>query len=445
MRFVHPHSVSYRKCLFSALLIWVIAGVTTQTAIAQSLTDGSIYSRFGLGDRSSFFSSKSQGMGGGGVAFGSINYVNFANPASFGDMIFTRFSAGINYETVTESADNEDSSKLASGYLNAIQFAFPLKPNKFGFGLSFTPFTRVSYRVDSHGTIVSDPEDGTQEPFITSFRGNGGLHKLSAGLGYRIGNSLGIGASADFVFGIIEETQRTTFESIRFVDSHIVKSTRLSGLSATLGIRFSRPRLFGANDAFSVGATFSVPTTLSAHRVFTVGESEAVDTLKTNLKGNVDLPKSIGVGIAYQPNRHWTIVADIFFEEWSAFKSDLAFPGYAPGGAGAFDDRLRFSGGAEFFPSARDQFSGFFRAMTFRLGFYADRSYVSPEPSTKINSIGVTGGISVPTLIPGTRIDMNLDVGRRGTTDNGLIEDRYIRFGVSLNFGERWFIQRKLR
>jgi len=77
--------------------------------------------------------------------------------------------------------------------------------------------------------------------------------------------------------------------------------------------------------------------------------------------------------------------------------------------------------------------------MAYRAGIYTDASYVSPDPSERIRSVGVTAGLSIPTAIPGTTIDLNIDVGRRGTTSNGLVEDRYFRFGLNINFGERWF------
>jgi hypothetical protein len=102
-------------------------------------------------------------------------------------------------------------------------------------------------------------------------------------------------------------------------------------------------------------------------------------------------------------------------------------------------DRTRLAAGFEYWPGARRPFGPYFVRMAYRMGVYMDESYVSPHPSEPIRSVGVTGGLSVPTGIPGTTIDLNLDVGRRGTTSDGLVRDRYMKFGININFGERWF------
>jgi len=77
--------------------------------------------------------------------------------------------------------------------------------------------------------------------------------------------------------------------------------------------------------------------------------------------------------------------------------------------------------------------------IAYRLGVYTDRAYVSPMEGQSIRSVGITGGLSLPSLVPGTTIDLNVDVGQRGQSDAGLVKDRYIRFGLNINFGERWF------
>ena len=82
--------------------------------------------------------------------------------------------------------------------------------------------------------------------------------------------------------------------------------------------------------------------------------------------------------------------------------------------------------------------------MGYRLGFFYDPVYLSSNPDRKVNTIAVTGGLSLPTRLPGTRIDMNLEVGTRGAADPGLVRERFIRFGLNLNVGERWFMKTRL-
>lgn len=384
-------------------------------------------------------------MGGGGLALRSVAFVNHANPASLSDQILTRFAGGLTYEGITESATGAQESRIASGYLNALQLSFPLMRNKLGIGISFEPYSRVSYRVDNAGIAVVDPESETQESFVTSHRGNGGIQRIGTGLGAAITPNLSIGVRADFLFGIVGETQQTDFQNINLRDATLASSTRLRGLTGTAGVRYVIRTVLSDQDVLSLGATYTLPVALSGERVFTMGKGENVDTLGTSVDGAVHLPLALGFGVAYQPNRIWTFIADIQYEEWSAFESDLPLPGYVVGDSGGFSDRVRISAGGEVYPFARSSLNLFLQRVAFRLGGYIDPSYVSPDRNQEIKSYGFTGGVSIPGITGGTSLDMHIDIGRRGTTDNGLIQDKFVRLGVNLNFGDLWFDRARLR
>ena len=40
--------------------------------------------------------------------------------------------------------------------------------------------------------------------------------------------------------------------------------------------------------------------------------------------------------------------------------------------------------------------------------------------------------------------DLGFEVGTRGSTENGLVRDVFARGSFTLNFGERWFIRRRI-
>ena len=405
---------------------------------AQSQNDGSIYSRFGLGERVTFFSSKSQAMGGGGYALSSTQYANLSNPASLSDQFFTRFSGGLRYESVSAQQSGQPGGTLASGSLSGVNFSFPIKANQTGVGVSFSPYTAVNYRVDAESSVVSDPESGDAIPFVTSYKGNGGLYKMSAAVGHRASDALSVGASFDIVFGLLEQNQQTLFNSVSFVDRSVSQSTRMGGWTGSAGFKYVIPG-FPDGKGMVVAGTIRLPKTLAATRTQSLVDSQDRDTLGTELKGDVQLPLQAGIGIAYQPEPRWTLIADMTYEAFSSFESDFDFPGYATTAASNLSDRTRISAGAEYWPAARRPFAPWRARIAYRLGLYTEQSYISPDLKENIGSLGVTGGLSIPSLIPGTTIDFNLDVGRRGTTSNGLVRDRYIRFGLNINFGERWF------
>ncbi|PSQ68995.1 MAG: hypothetical protein BRD29_02525 [Bacteroidetes bacterium QH_2_67_10] len=108
--------------------------------------------------------------------------------------------------------------------------------------------------------------------------------------------------------------------------------------------------------------------------------------------------------------------------------------------------------GAELLPAGNNRNATFFSRTAYRLGAYYEQTYVdaqtvfddAPE-GTGINALAATGGVSLPTPLYGTRIDVGVEVGTRGTTDADLIRDVFYGLSLNVNLGERWFQRRKLR
>lgn len=416
-------------------------------AWAQNGSDGSIYSRYGLGELRTFSSPQIQAMGGSGLGLRSFNYVNMSNPGSWSDQVLTRASAGFTYQGVEMTDAADQSSRLTSGSLNAVQFSFPILDRKLGAALGFAPYSRVGYRVQTESNIVSTQPTPDTTSFFTDFTGSGGLQRVVGGLGYRLNRYVSVGANADILFGIIDSGRRTSFNDSNFLDANITTSTRMAGLTGTIGTLITLPNLLSDNDLLSLGAAFTLPAHLKAVRVRTLGELHRVDrdTLGTRLDGTVDLPWSAGAGATYFPDNRWTLSVSALFEPWGDFKSDLSFPGFGPGDAGSLRDRLRAGGGVEFLPAGADLLASYFARTAYRLGFYYDQAYASPLSGVDLSTVAVTGGISLPTLLSGTRLDINMEVGTRGTTEHDLVRDTFYRFSAALNVGERWFQKQKLR
>jgi hypothetical protein len=294
--------------------------------------------------------------------------------------------------------------------------------------------------------LISDPVAQDTSSFSINYEGTGGLQQIRGGAGVRIANGVRVGASVDVIFGILEEGQRTTFaDTPGFTETNLATSTRLVGVTGTLGALFTTSNLLRDADDLSVAASLTLPTNLNGNRALTLGESLDRDTLGAQIKGNLDLPLSASIGLAYQTDNRWAFVADALYAPWSDFQSDLSWPGFTPGGTNRFQDRLRLSAGVELLPAGRDQLASYLERVGYRLGFYYDQAYISPVEGIDINMMAVTGGLSLPSLFPGTHLDLNLEVGTRGTTDQNLVRDLFYGVSATLSIGERWFVQRKLR
>jgi hypothetical protein len=433
--------------LFSAVLL-----LGVPPAQAQSNGEGTIYSRFGLGTLLDFSSSQSQAMGGGGYALRSLNYNPNANPALWSDQVYTRLLGSASYRSVSIEDGRGNSSQLTSGNVQAVQFSFPLYERTLGVGLSFQPYSRSNYSASLTGEEPVGPQEEANARYKTTFSGSGGLHRLRGGLGYRINEMLSVGASADLIFGVIESQRRTTWPNTQALRGTVVSDgVQLSGLTGTLGGHLALADVFAADDAFSVGVSVTLPTSLSGERYRTLDEDLARDTLSVQ-RGDVTLPWKGRLGVSYQPNTRWTFVLDGFFDPWSTFSSSFSSgagetaPARFPiGGTGTLTDRWRLSTGAEVVPAGEDQLAGYFAQAAYRFGGYVEQLYVRPDRQTTLHEFAITAGVSLPTSLAGTRIDLNTVAGTRGTTSDALVRDRFIGVSLHVNFGERWFQRRKLR
>ena len=441
-----------RTAFLKGLVLLLALLLPFAPAHAQSNGDGSIYSRYGLGTLTDFSSSQSDALGGGGYAIRSLNYNPTANPALWSDQVFTRLSAGASYQRIDARNEGGQSSLLTSGNIEAFQLSFPLYKRKLGVGLTFQPYTQHNYRLRSRDSLkVGSASDAPRTPYTRNFRGQGGLYTFRGGLGYRINQTVSVGASVDVLFGIVESVRSTNFDNPSVRTVTVSDGNRLVGVTGTFGSHFSFADVLQQDDALSIGAAVALPTTLNGTRTLTRGEGRDLvpDTLAFT-DGEVSLPWRSRLGVAYQPNVRWTFTADGLYEPWSTFEStfrqESRFNGAFPsGGAGTLTDRWRLSVGAEVLPGAGDPLSGFFANVAYRLGAYTERLYVRPDGTTSLHTYAVTGGFSFPTTLSGTRIDLNLEAGTRGTTERNFIRDRFFEVALHVNFGEQWFRERKLR
>lgn len=427
----------------SALLLLLL--LPALPAVAQNTGDGTIYSRFGIGELRTFTSGQAEALGGSGFALQSLNYVNLENPASWADQVLTRAVAGLRYQNLRASADGSEQSVLSEGNLGVIQFSFPLLNRKLGLAAGFQPFSRVSYRVQLTGRTASDPFSEDSSDYRIDFEGNGGLQQILGGLGYQITPQFAVGAGLHFIFGVLDYGRRTSFPTSGHLPANLVTSTRMSGLTGSFGALFRTQSVLGEDDLLRAGLRFRGPATLRGRRVQLLGESLDVDTLGAPINGDIRLPWSLGIGIGYEPDSRWTIILDGLYEPWTNFESELPMGGFAAGETAALSDRIRLSTGVEFLPAGTDQLEPYFERVAYRLGLSYDRSYVSPVPDVTINTLAATGGFSFPTMLSGTRLDINFEVGTRGTTDNALVRDLFYRIAVNVNVGERWFQKQRLR
>ncbi|MEM1056370.1 MAG: hypothetical protein AAGI52_12665 [Bacteroidota bacterium] len=430
-----------------ALLLAFAGLATLPTATVSAQSDyGSIYSRFALGQRADGSSSQADAMGVSGVAIRSGLYNGLSNPAHGADQSLATFSASGTVRGIRATDANDTMSEATAGGIEFLQFGIPLYANRLGATLSYRPYSRVNYRAAEEGMV--DLDGGDPVEFRSNLEGNGGLQRISLGLGGKVGEVLTVGASADALLGTVEYLRRTEFPSASdaFLETREAQSTRMYGFTGTVGATATFRRLAAENDGLTLAAAVTLPATLRGSRATTLGTSLNRDTLSTQSDGDITLPLLARAGVAYRASNRFLASADAVYEPWSDFESDFPFGGYNPTSSttnATLEDRLRIGGGLEWTPGGGRRGASYIQQISYRLGAYVEDGFIRADDQTLLTR-ALTGGLSLPTRLSNARLDLGFEVGTRGEASGILVRDLFWRGTLTLNFGERWFVRRRL-
>ena len=61
-----------------------------------------------------------------------------------------------------------------------------------------------------------------------------------------------------------------------------------------------------------------------------------------------------------------------------------------------------------------------------------------------VNDFGISFGVGLPMSNEISRLNLGFEFGKRGTTDNGLIEESYFNFKLGLLLSNKWFRKREI-
>ena len=392
-------------------------------------SNGSIYSRFGVGEISSFISGRTAGMGNAGLALLTDGYINSVNPAALGRLTRTQYEGDFQYQGFAMN-DGTSSSFLSSGNVQEAMLAFPVYAEygmAFAFGI--TPFSRTAYSVKSKDTQAG-------QEILQSFDGNGGLTSAQFGFSLSPLHDLYLGLTTHYLFGTINRRQQLEFTGAQYFVSDETQSVAMKGFAFTLGAVYSGVDVaLGASKEknLNVAATLFGGSNLSASEQLIENYVSSRETTGVR-SGTVKIPVGFALGAAYLIPEKAILTGDLRVQSWN----DYNYLGVHPD---EIRSSLRVGVGAEFFPT-RTIGETFYRQVTYRIGSYMNASYVkvSNEP---INEYFVTGGVGLPIFFIPTseaRLNVSLEYGIRGTTSNGLQKDSITRLTISLSGSDTWFV-----
>jgi hypothetical protein len=449
------------------------------------------YSRYGLGDLQN--SSFTHNIALGGIYNALQNdttapfYINQSNPASHASTRLTVFDFGIKNNTMKlETADNKfTSNRTALAYM---ALAFPVA-KWWGTSIGLLPYSNVGYKIydkkeqDTIGTVnyAYEGQGGINQaywgngirPFVSlpgKFSGSNRYKRLKA-LPDSIGgkkvrrterrrtafSNLYLGVNFSYLFGDMTYFSRDSFPtSANYQNIKLSKNTRVSDIYSSFGIQYRQSLRKGWS--VTLGATGSLNTNIDVRNsIFAANYKNAfgVEVLKDTIidtieKSTIKIPMMFGGGIVLKKGDKWLFGFDYSIQDWSQFNSFEQ--------QGLLRNSQKMAAGIQFCPNkSAGSKEPYFKKIFYRVGFRYTNTYLELN-NTALKDYAVTFGVGLPLrkmkIIGTTELDaeqkyhqssMNIGVelGQRGTTENQLIRYSYINAFISLSLNDKWFIKRK--
>lgn len=426
-------------------LAGVIAlSLATAHTSAQSGTN-SPYSRYGFGILSDRAQGFNKGMSGLAFGFHSPTEINFQNPASYSaiDSMSMIFDIGVTFQNAN-FAQGDMKKNAHNTSVDYINMAFRAMRN-VGMSIGFMPYSSVGYSFTNSYTMPDI--DGTGEKTAgTTYSGDGGLHEVYLGVGWKLARNFSLGANAGFLWGDYSHNVRASFSDANIRQYARVYSADISTFKLDFGAQYDQ--LLSKHDLLTIGATYSLGHNVSSDARFinemlnSSGVITSGDTIKAN--NAFQLPHCFGIGLALNHKDRWRVGLDYSLEMWK----DVKFPMLTNvdgndvyrAVTGAFDNRQRFTLGAEYLPNNLGiKYSDHIR---YRLGVSYGTSYTRVNDNSGAKDFMVSAGIGLPIAnIINNRSILNISAQWEHIRPNRshLITENYLRICVGITFNERWF------
>lgn len=407
---------------------------------AQSNTQSSTfspYSQYGLGVLADQSQSFNRGMSGTGIAMRNGTLVNTLNPASYSavDSLTMLFDAGLSGQ-FTNFKEGNTSVNASKGTFDYVVGLFRIRRH-FGVSFGLLPFSDVGYNYTTSTYLNT-----TIGRITETFDGKGGLHQAFIGAGWNPVKPLSIGFNFGYLWGSYTRSASSSGTITVNSLSKTYKAT-VSNYNLTLGMQWQQP--LGKKDRVTLGATWGLGHKLNADPtcdIINMNTSTMVsDTTSFTIKNGLELPTTIGAGLAWEHKNKLTVAADFTMQQWGK----VSYPNYDETSKtyilrdGLLTDRTRVSVGADYVPDAASR-RNYLKRVHYRIG----AAYVTPY--YKINGqdgpkeMSVSAGLGLPLQNAwNNRSVLNISAQWVHSSAKDLITDNTFRISVGVTFNEKWF------
>ena len=426
--------------------------MSTGFAYAQSASGGgngvnSAYSRYGFGQLSDAVIGRQAAMGGLTMGLRDGAQVNVSNPASYSkcDSLTFLFDAGISLQNGNfDNGTTRQNMKNASFDYIVMQFrAF----TNIGVSFGFVPFSKIGYSIGSTHDMITD-KYGDVTPYST-YEGNGGISLGYVGIGAKVLGGLSVGVNANYMFGDIEHNITNNFTETSVYSSIRAYTASISTLKFDFGLQYELP--IGKHNNLILGATYSLGHNINNDAVrsdytYDNDNNNIVESTEKTISNAFELPKSFGIGFAYQYSTKLTLGVDYSVQKWGSVKYPMTTDAGFVSQVGFLSDRKKVAAGLEWTPNNMSR--NYLKRVHYRLGGYYTTPYTRINGTDGAKEFGLSFGFGLPIQnIWNNRSVVNIS-GQWVHVSPGasqLVKENYLRVCIGLTFDERMFAKWKVQ
>lgn len=394
------------------------------------------YAAFGIGDVKFDNTIENSAMAGISSAYVNdfSNSFNFKNPAANKNFDLTSIKVeATNENNYFKSGFNDQKYDKHSSYLSNISIAFPLS-QKMKFGLGYQPYSSKRYDIINSETV----EDGVIR--ANRFHGEGSLNTVNVALGYSVSKELALGLRANYIFGNIYDIDEISYSNAELINGYETQNN-IKNFNFTLGASYQKEKAndrkltLGATATFGNTGNTSSQYTNSTYYYSSVGDVKNYESIieQSNEETKNIIPSEFTIGAGYGENAKWFLGTQLDYRRGDNTQH--------LGNDFQFEDSYRIAAGGWILPNINN-FRNYFSRVIYRYGAFYEKGNLRIN-NTDINKLGVTLGASFPFKSSSASrlsgIDFGLELGKRGTIKNDLINQNYFNLKIGINFSDKWF------
>ncbi|HJM16625.1 MAG TPA: hypothetical protein QF851_04140, partial [Flavobacteriales bacterium] len=326
------------------------------------------------------------------------------------------------------------SQKESNTNFSNLSLGFPV--NKYIFVSSgLRPFSDIGYKLDYY--------DATSLPDTVniSSTGTGGLSNYYFGAAIKLHKTFSVGVNAKYIFGGLSRNRTADFNNSSIFNISSVNRTNITGMSYEAGLLFNTN--LSENKNISFGLTYQNNSDLEAKRTligttYELNNSSLIikDTFQHSTElGAITMPSKLSAGLMYSSNK-WLLVANYSSQNWSDYQ--LEFEEIEED---FLENSTCFSTGLQYIPDY-NSVTKYWKKINYRIGSRMDKSYLNLN-GNQISEKALTLGLGLPVKRSNTFFNIAMEIGEKGTTEDDLIKEQFIRFNFGVTFKGIWFVKRK--